>query len=100
MKRQDDHDALRRIWPHLSPLQRKWLRIQGDAAYAVDRIGRLISRVDLWLFPPAAFVVVFTALSRLKLKHPLALMTILAISLSAATLTLLLAVPQRSRPRR
>ena len=97
MKHQKERDALLRLWQHLTPWQRRWLRIQGDAGYAVSRLHRVLVRTDLWLFPPVAFLATYRAMSRLAPPHPMAELGILTASVNAATLVLLLIRPPRRR---
>jgi hypothetical protein len=42
MKRQNALDALRRIWPHLTQLQKKWLLIQAETAYIFIKLRALV----------------------------------------------------------
>ena len=44
MKRKDALDALHRIWPQLTPLQRKWLLIQAETAYLLTKLRHLMPR--------------------------------------------------------
>ena len=95
MKHQSEQDALYKIWPYLTPWQRKWLRIQGEVAYGITTVNRWLSRADLWLFPPLAFFAVYRVMSRFIPPHPLAPLAIIGTSFNAATLTLLVIRPPR-----
>lgn len=44
MKRKDALDALHGCWPHLTPLQKKWLLFQAEAAYILIRLVTLFRR--------------------------------------------------------
>jgi hypothetical protein len=57
-----------------------------------------LRRVDLWLFPPAAFIACYKAISLIvPAQHPMAFITILGTSFMGATLTLLLIRPPKKR---
>lgn len=58
----------------------------------------ILRRVDLWLFPPLAFISSYKAISQIiPAQHPMAFNTIMATSFMCATLTLLLLRPQNKK---
>lgn len=44
MKHKDALDALHRIWPQLTLLQKKWLLIQAEIVYLLITLGDLVPR--------------------------------------------------------
>jgi hypothetical protein len=63
-----------------------------------NAILKYIKRVDLWLFPPAAFIACYKAISQIiPAQHPMAYITNLGTSFMSATLTLLLLRPRCKR---
>ncbi|MEW6403377.1 MAG: hypothetical protein AB1649_16395, partial [Chloroflexota bacterium] len=60
-----------------------------------QKILTTLYRLDLWLFPPLAFLGTFKATLRLIPTHPIAFYAIMATSFMAATLTLFLIRPPK-----
>lgn len=61
---------------------------------------RFLQHVDYWFLPSLAFIAAFKVASRyVPPAHPVALMTVLAIAFTAATLALMLLVPVQRRSR-
>lgn len=86
---------LRDIWPHLNKCQRKWLRFQGEFFYVLANVLDFLYRVDLWLFPPLAFIGNYFAMLKLFPPHPMKYIAILASSFMSATLTLFILHPPK-----
>ena len=61
-------------------------------------ILKYLVRVDLWLFPPLAFIACYKAISQIvPAQHPMAFVTIMATSFMGATLTLFLLRPPKKK---
>jgi hypothetical protein len=82
--RPDDWECLP-LWLQLCLVIRVWHVLPA---------GRFLRWVDRWFFPSLCFISAFGAASRyVPPGHPIATMTVLAISFMAATLALMALVP-------
>ncbi len=98
MKNQGPLKGLHELWPWLMPWQRKWLRLQGEAAYYfMLGIDWLYYR-ELYIFPPLAFIADYIWMKTIFPDHPMTQFAILATAFMSATLTLfILRPPKRKR---
>lgn len=90
-------EKLLEVWSQLKPWQRKWLRIQGEVVYIVISFVNTIYRVDLWLFPPAAFFAAYNLASQHFPYHPVKMIAVLSTASMLAALVLLILRPRRRR---
>lgn len=97
MTKKDPLKTLHEIWSQLTPQQRKWLRIQGEVFYTVAIITNFLSRIDLWLFPPLAFITTYFATTNQFPAHPIKMYVVLSCAFMFATLTLFLIRPKRRK---
>ena len=66
----------------------QWPQINKIALY-------FLNRVDLWFFPPLAFLSTYLVTSRYFPLHPIKIFAVLATAFMASTLTLFLIRPRR-----
>lgn len=91
----EDLEKLRKVWSQLNPVQRKWLRIQGEAVYYFVLITNFIYRIDLWFFPPAAFFSSYNIAIQNYPDHPIKMIAVLSTAFMCAAFTLLVIRPKR-----
>lgn len=60
-------------------------------------IVKYLSRIDLWLFPPLAFISTYIAANNHFPAHPMKIYTVLACAFMFATFTLFLIRPKRRK---
>ena len=94
-KQQNQLKTISDLWPHLTPWQRKWLRIQGEVIYVAVRLMKFFYRVDLWLFPPLAFISTYLVTSKYFPAHPIKIFAVLSTAFMFLTLTLFLIRPRK-----
>lgn len=97
MTNKDPLKAISELWPHLKPWQRKWLRLQGEVIYVFVIFLHFIYRVDLWLFPPLAFISTYIVTTKYFPEHPVKLYAVLSTAFMFSTLTLFLIRPPKRR---
>lgn len=90
----DDLKKLHEIWSQLKPWQRKWLRIQGEVVYVFMVFIGLLYRVDLWLFPPAAFFATYNLAIQNFPDHPIKMIAVLSTAFMCAALVLMIIRPR------
>lgn len=97
MTKREPPKTLHEIWSQLTPLQRKWLRIQGEVFYAIAITASYLNRIDLWLFPPLMFTAVYITAHNNMPSHPIKTIAVLSCAFMFTTLTLFLIRPKRRK---
>ncbi len=89
-------------WKNL-PIETKlyigWITFKSTQWKKIEKkITEKIQRVDLWLFPPLAFIGCYKAISQIiPSEHPMAFNTTMATGLMCATLTLFILRPKSKK---
>lgn len=97
MNKNDQLKAIHELWGHLNPWQRKWLRIQGEVVYLFVISMKVLHRVDLWLFPPAAFYGAYNLAAQQFPPHPMKLIAVLSTAFMFSAFVLLVIRPVRRK---